>query len=69
VHVLLGWYRAGVDVQAKLPALAASMGHVSIASTAYYLAFLEPVAQAASERFAKHCSHLLSAIPDGGGDR
>jgi integrase len=69
VHVLLRWYRAGVDVQAKLPALAASMGHVSIASTAYYLAFLEPVAQAASERFAKHCSHLLSAIPDGGGDR
>ncbi len=69
VHVLLGWYRAGVDVQAKLPALAASMGHVSIASTAYYLAFLEPVAQAASERFARHCSHLLPPITPGGGDR
>lgn len=69
VHVLLRWYRTGVDVQAKLPALAASMGHVSIASTAYYLAFLEPVAQAASKRFARHCSHLLSAICGRGGDR
>ncbi len=69
VHVLLSWYRAGVDVQAKLPALAASMGHVSIASTAYYLAFLEPVAQAASDRFARHCSHLLSRVPVGGSDR
>jgi integrase/recombinase XerD len=69
VHVLLRWYRAGVDVQAKLPALAASMGHVSIASTAYYLAFLEPVAQAASERFARHCSHLLPPLPSEGGGR
>jgi integrase/recombinase XerD len=69
VHVLLRWYRAGVDVQAKLPSLAASMGHVSIASTAYYLAFLEPVAEAASERFAEHCSHLLPPIVGEGGDR
>jgi integrase len=69
VHVLLRWYRSGVDVQAKLPALATSMGHVSIASTAYYLAFLEPLAQAASERFARHCSHLLPPIPGEGGGR
>jgi len=69
VHVLLRWYRAGVDVQAKLPALAAAMGHVSVASTAYYLAFLEPVAQAASERFAHHCRDLISALRGGGGAR
>jgi integrase/recombinase XerD len=61
VHVLLRWYRAGVDVQAKLPVLATAMGHVSVASTAYYLSFLEPVAQAASERFAQHCQHLFDA--------
>jgi integrase len=69
IHALLRWYRAGVDVQAKLPALAAAMGHVSIVSTAYYLAFLEPVAEAASERFARHCRHVLDALPSGGGDR
>jgi integrase/recombinase XerD len=69
VHALLRWYRAGVDVQAKLPALATSMGHVSIASTAYYLALLDPVAQVASTRFAQHCGPILAALPVDGGDR
>lgn len=69
VHALLRWYRAGVDVQAKLPALATSMGHVSIASTAYYLALLDPVAQAASTRFSQHCESILAAFPAEGGDR
>jgi len=54
VHALLRWYRDGVDVQAKLPALATVMGHVSVASTAYYLPLLEPVAEAASDLFARH---------------
>ena len=52
MNVLLRWYRAGVDVHAKLPLLATYMGHVSIASTQYYLRFIEPLANAASERFA-----------------
>ena len=64
VHALLRWYRAGIDVQAKLPALATAMGHVSIASTAYYLAFLEPVAAAASARFARHCRQIFAASGD-----
>jgi integrase/recombinase XerD len=54
VHALLRWYRDGVDVQAKLPALATVMGHVSVASTAYYLALLAPVAEAASDLFERH---------------
>lgn len=53
---LLRWYRRGDDVQAKLPALATYMGHVSITSTRHYLRHFEPLAQAASERFARHCS-------------
>lgn len=69
VHALLRWYRAGADVQTKLPALAASMGHVSVVSTAYYLALLEPVAQAASERFAVHAAPLLDRLPVAGDDR
>lgn len=69
VHALLRWYREGVDVQAKLPALAASMGHVSIVSTAYYLALLDPVAQAASELFAAHAAPILDGPPVAGGDR
>jgi integrase/recombinase XerD len=54
------WYRAGVDVQARLPVLATYMGHVSIVSTAYYLQFVEPLAAAASERFASHCGALVT---------
>jgi len=65
VHALARWYAAGVDVQARLPALAASMGHVSIVSTAYYLSLLEPVARAASDLFETHCAAILG--PETGG--
>ena len=60
VHVLLCWYRAGVDVQSRLPMLATAMGHVSVASTAYYLSWLEPVAEAASERFCRHVQSIFA---------
>jgi len=59
VHALRRWYRSGVDVQAKLPFLAAYMGHVSIASTEYYLHFVDELAAAASDRFARHCGALV----------
>jgi integrase/recombinase XerD len=59
-HALLRWYRAGDDVQAKLPRLAAYMGHVSIVSTAYYLQFLDQLAGCASERFAQRCGTLVT---------
>ena len=58
-QALLRWYRAGVDVQSKLPALATYMGHVSIVSTQHYLALLEPFAQEANERFDRHCQSFL----------
>lgn len=67
LHALLRWYRAGVDVQAKLPALATAMGHVSIVSTQYYLALFQPFAEAASERFARHCKPFLATAEEGGG--
>ena len=69
VNALLRWYRAGLDVQAKLPFLAAYMGHVSIVSTAYYLQFVEPLATAASAQFANHCGDLVTGPTVGGGAR
>jgi len=69
LNVLLRWYRSGVDVQIKLPSLATYMGHVSIVSTAYYLQFMEPLAAAASTRFAKHCGALITPEPFRGGAR
>jgi integrase len=66
VHALLRWYQAGDDVQAKLPYLSTYMGHVSIDSTRYYLHFVEPLATAASKRFADHCGALVVvALPTG----
>lgn len=59
VQALLRWYRQGLDVQTRLPFLATYMGHVSIASTHYYLAFVEPLRAAASARFARHCGALI----------
>jgi integrase len=58
VQALLRWYRAGVDVQAKLPQLSMYLGHVSIVSTAYYLHFNPEIAAAAHRRFARHFGYL-----------
>jgi integrase/recombinase XerD len=37
VATVLGWYRCGVDVQARLPSLSTYLGHVAPASTYWYL--------------------------------
>jgi len=60
VHALLRWYHAGRNVQAKLPALATYMGHVSIASTEYYLHLVEELAAAASKRFEQRYGALIA---------
>lgn len=59
VNALLRWYRNGKDVQAKLPLLAAYMGHVSMLSTHYYLRFITPLASLASSAFAAHYGALI----------
>jgi integrase/recombinase XerD len=63
VNALLRWYRAGVDVEAKLPLLATYLGHGSALSTHYYLHFIEPLRTAASDRFANHYGELVSPLP------
>jgi integrase len=59
IQCLLRWYREGADVQSQLPKLAIYMGHVSIASTAYYLRWIPELAQAASDRFETACGELV----------
>lgn len=63
VNALLRWYRAGADIDAKLPLLATYLGHGSAVSTHYYLHFIEPLRTAASERFANHYGALVSPLP------
>ncbi|HEX4240940.1 MAG TPA: tyrosine-type recombinase/integrase [Steroidobacteraceae bacterium] len=59
VAALRRWYEEGRDVQSELPKLAMYMGHVSIASTTYYLRFMPAVVNLASERFASECGTLI----------
>lgn len=59
VTALRRWYEEGRDVQSELPKLAMYMGHVSIASTTYYLRFMPAVVALASERFASVCGELI----------
>ena len=68
VHAMLRWYRSGVDVQARLPALSAYMGHASIVSTQYYLIFFDAIAEAAGNRFNEHCSRFFPVQSFAGGD-
>jgi integrase/recombinase XerD len=59
VAALRRWYEEGRDVQSELPKLSMYMGHVSIASTTYYLRFMPAVVSLASERFASECGVLI----------
>jgi integrase/recombinase XerD len=50
VATLLGWHRAGLDVQALLPALSAQLGHVDPASTYWYMTGVPELLAVASQR-------------------
>jgi hypothetical protein len=50
VATLLRWHRAGLDVQALLPALSAQLGHSDPASTYWYLTGVPELLAVASER-------------------
>jgi integrase/recombinase XerD len=51
VHRLLGWYRDGGDVQARLPLLTTYLGHVCLISTQAYLHITAELLQVAAQRF------------------
>lgn len=48
---LLTWYKAGIDVQVMLPALATYMGYVHYADTANYLTATAELLGLAAERY------------------
>lgn len=50
VNTLLRWYREGVAVDARLPSLSTYLGHVSPASTYWYLIATPELLQRASQR-------------------
>src|SRR5262249_48652046 len=50
VNTLVGWYRAGVDVQARLPLLSTYLGHVDPGTTYWYLSATPELMQIAAQR-------------------
>jgi site-specific recombinase XerD len=60
VNALQRWYAQGLDVQSKLPHLAAYLGHVSPISTYYYLQFSPELRESASRRFHQRFAPLFA---------
>jgi integrase/recombinase XerD len=60
LSTLLAWYRAGVDVQARLPWLSTYLGHVDPASTYWYLEAAPELLALAAERLG----HALGDTPE-----
>ena len=57
VNRLVTWYKAGLDVQAMLPALATYMGHVYYTDTAYYLTATPELLELAAQRHQSALHH------------
>jgi integrase len=58
-RTLVGWYRAGLEVERELPKLSTYLGHVHINETYWYLEAVPEMLGLASER-------LLNEPPEGG---
>ena len=56
VKTLLGWYREGVDVHSRLPALSTYLGHLNPAYTYYYLS--------AAPQLLAHAARMLDAAQE-----
>jgi integrase len=50
VRTLLNWYRAGVDVEQRLPVLAAYLGHAHVKDTYWYLSAIPELLALAAQR-------------------
>jgi len=63
VHRLTRWYRAGVDINARLPWLSAYMGHNDILGTETYLTATPELLAIASHRFQRHVARRKREQP------
>jgi len=53
IRTVLDWYRAGVDVEARLPLLSTFLGHVGCSSTYWYLSAVPELLQQATIRLER----------------
>jgi integrase len=60
VTMLERWYKAGTDLQVKLPHLATYLGHINPVSTHHYLHLTPQLQQAANRRFHSYVSQIFA---------
>jgi integrase len=53
IQTVLGWYRDGVDVEARLPLLSTYLGHVGPSATYWYLTAVPELLEAATVRLER----------------
>lgn len=53
VRTVLGWHRAGEDVEAKLPMLSTYLGHIGPSSTYWYLTAIPALLESATARLER----------------
>jgi integrase len=58
VRTLVDWYRAGLDVESRLPLLSTYLGHVNPSTTYWYLAAAPELLGAAAERLEESLGEL-----------
>ena len=52
MNTLLGWYRSGIDVAAKMPTLSTYLGHTDPANTYWYVSAVPELLAHATARLA-----------------
>lgn len=62
VSTLLGWYRAGVDPNARLLHLSTFLGHANPSSTAVYITITDALLNQASQRFERYAGPILDEV-------
>ena len=62
VHRLTRWYRAGVNLHARLPLLAVYLGHESLLGTEVYLTAAPGLLALAGQRFAARVFAVRSSM-------
>lgn len=58
VKTVLGWYQAGIDVEARLPRLSTYLGHTNPSDTYWYLTATPELLARAAERLEHHWSEV-----------
>jgi integrase len=61
VETLLSWYRAGEDVERRLPTLSTYLGHVNVASTYWYLSCTPELMAAAGRLLERRWKGVCNA--------